>query len=180
MLKITTAPRELFDDSTEEFINIPSCELVLEHSLISVAKWESKWKKSFLNTTNLTNEELTDYVRCMTIGKEADDMTYKYLSPRTMQKIQAYIDDPMTATTFTDKKTYTHKKEVITAELVYYWMIETGIPFECEKWHLNRLLALIKVCNIKGTSGKKMSKRDIMKQNAELNAARRKALGSKG
>lgn len=180
MLKITTAPRELFNDLTEEFINIPSCELVLEHSLISVAKWESKWKKSFLNTKELTNEELSDYVRCMTIGKEPDDTIYKYLSPKTMQKIQAYIDDPMTATTFTDKKTYAHKKEVITAELIYYWMIEAGVPFECEKWHLNRLLALIKVCNIKGTSGKKMSKKDIFKQNAELNAARRKALGSKG
>ena len=180
MLKITTDQREFFNEATQEFITIPSAKLVLEHSLISVWKWESKWKKSFLNTKNLTNDELADYIRCMTIGEEADPMVYQYLSPKTLQRIQTYMDEPMTATTFSDRKQYTHKKEIITAELIYYWMIESGIPFECEKWHLNRLLALIRVCNIKGTSGKKMSKRDIMKQNAELNAARRKASGSKG
>ena len=179
MLKITTAQREYFNEATQEFIIVPSAKLVLEHSLISVWKWESKWKKSFLNTKDLTNEELADYVRCMTIGEEADPLVYRFLSGKTLQKIQDYLNEPMTATTFKEQK-QPHKKEIVTAELIYYWMIESGIPFECEKWHLNRLLALIRVCNIKGTSGKKMSKRDIMKQNAELNAARRKALGSKG
>lgn len=180
MLKITTVPREFFNDSTQEFLTVPSAELVLEHSLISIWKWESKWKKSFLNTAKLTDEELADYVRCMTIGKEAPLEVYKYLSPKTLRQIQQYMDEPMTATTFKDNKGRSPKREIITAELIYYWMIEAGIPFECEKWHLNRLLALICVCNIKGSSGKKMSKRDIMKQNAELNAARRKAMGSKG
>lgn len=179
MLKITTAQREYFNEGTQEFIVVPSAKLVLEHSLISVWKWESKWKKSFLNTKDLSNEELADYVRCMTIGEEADPLVYQFLSAKTLQKIQDYLNEPMTATTFKEQKR-PRKNEIVTAELIYYWMIESGIPFECEKWHLNRLLALIRVCNIKGTSGKKMSKRDIMKQNTELNAARRKALGSKG
>lgn len=179
MLKITTAQREYFNEETQEFIIVPSAKLVLEHSLISVWKWESKWKKSFLNTKKLTNDELSDYVRCMTIGEEADPLVYRFLSAKTLQKIQDYLNEPMTATTFKEQKR-PHKNEIVTAELIYYWMIESGIPFECEKWHLNRLLALIRVCNIKGASGKKMSNHDIMKQNAELNAARRKALGSKG
>lgn len=180
MLKVTTAQREYFNEATQEFIDIPSVELTLEHSLISVSKWESKWKKSFLNTDKLSDDEMADYVRCMTVGKEAEWNVYRYLSPKAIRQIQQYMDDAMTATTFSDRKQYKHKKEIVTAELIYYWMIEAGIPFECEKWHLNRLLALIRVCNIKGTAGKKMSKRDIMKQNAELNAARRKASGSKG
>ena len=180
MLRITTTSRELFNDATQEFILIPSAKLVLEHSLISVWKWESKWKKSFLNSPNLSGEEMIDYVRCMTIGEEANELVYRYLSSENLKKIQEYINEPMTATTFSNKESHTHKKEIITAELIYYWMIEAGIPFECEKWHLNKLLTLIRVCNVKGSSGKKMSRRDIFKQNSELNAARRRALGSKG
>ena len=180
MLKIYTPKTELFNEQTCEFVYIPSTELVLEHSLISLTKWESKWKKSFLNVKELTNEELIDYIRCMTVGKEADELVYKNLGNANLRKIQKYIDDPMTATTIKDAKNHVHRNEIITSEIIYYWMIEHGIPFECEKWHLNRLLTLIRVCNVKGSSGKKMSKSEIFKQNAELNAARRKSMHSKG
>lgn len=181
MLDIYVPKRELFNNDTQEFIEIPGAKFTIEHSLISLSKWESKWKKSFINTKNLTDVEFADYVRCMTVGKECTFDVYSNLGSKNEQRIRDYIDDSMTATTFRSSQTQTrHRNEIITAELIYYWMIEAGIPFECEKWHLNRLLALIRVCNIKNSSGKKMSKKDIMKENAALNAARRKASGSKG
>lgn len=181
MLDVYVPKRELFNDATQEFIEIPGAKFTIEHSLISVQKWESKWKKSFISNKELTPEEFADYVRCMTIGKELPSEIYQNLGSKNILKIQKYIDDPMTATTFRSaQQILRHKNEIITAELIYYWMIEAGVPFECEKWHLNRLLALIRVCNVKGSSGKKMSKREVMRENAALNAARRKATGSKG
>lgn len=181
MLEIYVPKKELFNNETQEFIEIQGAKFTIEHSLISLQKWESKWKKSFINTKQLSDEEFADYVRCMTIGKELPLETYKNLGAMNISKIENYINDTMTATTFRSAQSMTsHKNEIITAELIYYWMIEAGIPFECEKWHLNRLLALIRVCNVKSSSGKKMSKREVMRENAALNAARRKASGSKG
>jgi len=181
MLDVYVPKRELFNNDTQEFIEIQGTKFTIEHSLISLQKWESKWKTSFINKKDLSSEEFADYVRCMTVGKELPMEIYQNLGSANVAKIKKYIDDPMTATTFRSaQQSMRHKNEIITAELIYYWMIEAGVPFECEKWHLNRLLALIRVCNVKGSSGKKMSKREIMRENAALNAARRKASGSKG
>ena len=178
MLPIVVKGRELFDERTETFIETKDTTLHLEHSLMSLAKWESKWHKPFLDEkTEKTNEEMKDYIRCMTITQNVDPMVYESLTQKNIKEIRDYIDDPMTATWFNDKKTTQGRKKPVTAELIYYWMITLEIPFECEKWHLNRLLTLIRVCNIEGSPKTKMSKTDIMKQNAMLNAQRKKARG---
>ena len=178
MLQIVVKGRELFDERTETFIETKDTTLHLEHSLMSLAKWESKWHKPFLDEkTEKTNEEMKDYIRCMTITQNVDPMVYESLTQKNIKEIRDYIDDPMTATWFNDKKTTQGRKKTVTAELIYYWMITLEIPFECEKWHLNRLLTLIRVCNIEGSPKTKMSKTDIMKQNAMLNAQRKKARG---
>lgn len=181
MLTIVVPEAELFDHSTQEFVTIKAQTLSLEHSLVSIQKWESRWKKSFLGTLKeRTYEEMIDYIRCMTITKNVDPLIYKNLPESAFEKINSYINDEMTATTFNDRGR-PGGREIITAELIYYWMVNFGIPFECKKWHLNQLLALIKVCAIKAdTSNKKMSKAEIMKQNQEINALRRKRLNSKG
>lgn len=178
MLKIVVNGREFFDERTETFVETKDTTLQLEHSLMSLAKWESKWHKPFLDEkTEKTNEEMKDYIRCMTITQNVDPMVYEALTQKNVKEIRDYIDDPMTATWFNDKKTTQGRKKQVTAELIYYWMITLEIPFECEKWHLNRLLTLIRVCNIEGSPKTKMSKTDIMKQNAMLNAQRKKARG---
>lgn len=184
MLKIEIKSTEIFNDKTQEFLVIPGAKLTLEHSLISIYKWESKWKKSFLRTleTGLTVTEFADYVRCMTVGQEAPSSTYANVGALNAKKIKDYMEDSMTATTFTNRDPNRFRKnEIITAELIYYWMIEAGIPFECDRWHFNRLMALIHVCGIKGSGGgKKMPKKEVLKEYSALNAARRRATGSRG
>lgn len=179
MLNITIPSTDLFDNRTQEFITIPERKLQLEHSLVSLSKWESKWNKPFLSKTNKTVEETLDYIRCMTITQNVDPIVYKGLTTKLINEINNYINAPMTATTFSGKDADT-SREVVTSELIYYWMISLNIPMECQRWHLNRLLTLIRVCNVKNTPPKKMSKREIMSRNAALNAARRKQLNSKG
>lgn len=179
MLTIEIPATEMFDDKTQEFIQLRPITLQLEHSLVSISKWESKWKKPFLGKENKTIEETLDYIKCMTITQNVPDITYKRLTSKNINDINKYIDEPMTATTFNDN-THSTNKEIVTAELIYYWMIALNIPMKCEKWHINRLLTLIRVCNIKSSPPKKMSKREIMNRNAALNAARRKKLNSKG
>lgn len=179
MLTITVPARELFDDRTNEFIYTKAHTLQLEHSLVSISKWESKWHKPFLTKETKTEEEMRDYIRCMTITQNVDPSVYLGLSRNNLVQIKQYIDDTMTATTFNDKnKKQNH--QVITSELIYYWMVSLNIPFECQKWHLNRLLTLIHICDIKNTPAKKMSRRDVMSRNASLNAARRAKLGTRG
>lgn len=181
MLTIVVPESELFDSSTNEFIQIKEQTLQLEHSLVSIQKWESRWKKSFLNTLNERSiEETIDYIRCMTITKNVNPLIYRNMNHKVINQVNEYINDPMTATTFNDRDK-SSGREVITAELIYYWMVNFGIPFECKKWHLNQLLTLIKVCALKAeSSNKKMSKSEIMKQNRDINALRRKRLNSKG
>lgn len=179
MLTLTVPASEYYDWQNNEFIYIKEQTLKLEHSLVSVSKWESKWHKSFLSTENKTPAEMTDYFRCMTVNENVDPNVYTRLTAENQQAIGDYINATMTATTFSDKPG-PKSREIITAELIYYWMISLGIPFECQKWHLNRLLTLIKVCSIKNTPAKKMSKGEIMRQNSRLNASRRKALGTRG
>lgn len=179
MLEIEIPARELFNDETSEFIYVNACTLRLEHSLVSLSKWESKWCKPFLTKESKTHEELIDYIKCMTLTQNVDPNVYNILGTANMNKINKYIENPMTATTFGPDKSKPNR-EVVTSELIYYWMIALNIPFECQKWHLNRLLTLIKVCSIKNQPPKKMSKNEILSRNAALNAARRKQLGTSG
>lgn len=180
MLQITIPSVEQWDERTEEFVYTKEITLQLEHSLVSLSKWESKWCKAFLSKKEKTNEEVIDYVKCMTLTKNVDSTVYQNLTSENIEMIRQYIDAPMTATTFFEDKSGSGNNEIVTSELVYYWMIAANIPFECQKWHLNRLLTLIRVCNIKNSPPKKRSKREIMSRNAALNAARRKQLNSKG
>jgi len=181
MLQLIIKGREYYDYSKQEFFNIQDQTLTLEHSLLSISKWESKWKKPFFKKEQKTQEESEDYVKCMTITKNVDPKVYSCLDQEDYNKISAYIEDPMTATWFAEKPgSKKGSSQTITAELIYFWMVSYNIPFECEKWHLNRLLTLIKVCEIKNTPSKKMSKRDIYSRNKTLNAARRKQYGTNG
>lgn len=179
MLSIVVPEREYYDEDKNEFIHSKETTLQLEHSLVSLSKWESKWNKPFLSSKDKTDEEILDYIRCMTITQNVDPSVYLRLSKKNVEQIVNYINLPMTATTFSDRENG-KKGEIITAEIVYYWMISLNVPFECQKWHLNRLLTLIKVCSIKNTPPKKMSKNEILNRNRALNASRRRALGSKG
>lgn len=179
MLTIVIPDVELFDEEKQEFLSIKGQTLALEHSLVSVSKWESKWKKPFLGKGEKSYEELIDYIRCMTITQNVNPIVYSGITKENVNEIMRYIDDKMTATTFSDQN-QKHSREIITAEIIYYWMIELGIPFECQKWHLNRLLTLINVCSIKKSPPKKMSRRDAMAQQSKLNAARRAKYKSRG
>lgn len=181
MIQITIPSRELWDESTNEFVITKEQILQLEHSLISISKWESKWQKAFLTKQEKTHEETIDYIKCMTLNQNVDPNVYNYLTNDNIRQINAYIDSPMTATYFSEEKGGRGGHgEQITSELIYYWMIALQIPFECQKWHLNRLLTLVRVCNIKNQPPKKRSRREIMSRNAALNAARRKQLNTKG
>lgn len=181
MLNIIIPAQELFNEKTNEFYKSKEYSLTLEHSLVSISKWESKWHKPFLSKEQKTAEEVKDYIRCMTLTQNVEPSAYNLLTVENINEIEKYIDDPMTATWFNDYSNNKPKsREVITAEIIYYWMISFNIPVEFQKWHLNRLLTLIRVCNIKNSTDKKMSKADTLKQNRTLNLARRKALGTRG
>ena len=180
MLTITIPATEMFDDEKQEFIPFKEQTLQLEHSLVSLSKWESKWCKPFLKQEEKTLEETLDYIKCMTITQNVDPQAYSRLTNANIKQILDYIDAPMTATTFREDNSKGRGKETITSELIYYWMISLNIPMECQKWHLNRLLTLVRVCNVKNTPPKKRSKRDIANQYAALNAARKKQLGTNG
>ena len=181
MLQITIPARDdLWDEANGKFVTSKEQKLVLEHSLVSLSKWESKWCKPFLSRQEKTTEETIDYIRCMTLTQNVDPKVYNFLTDENIRDVNAYIEAPMTATWFSNSNTGKQNQEQITAELVYYWMIALNIPFECQKWHLNRLLTLIRVCEVKNSPPKKMSKREILSRNAALNAARRKQLNSKG
>lgn len=179
MLKLIIPSSELWDDEKEEFIISKEQHIQLEHSLVSLAKWESKWNKPFLSKEIKTYEESIDYIKCMTITQNIPDTTYNLLTKNHIKEVNNYIDAPMTATVF-NNNTNKSNNEIITAEVIYYWMITLNIPFECQKWHLNRLLTLINVCNLKNQPVKKMSKSAIMARNKALNEQRRKNLNTRG
>lgn len=182
MKKIVIPGQELWDPVKREFLPSGKDTVIqIEHSLISLSKWEAKWCKPFLSS-NKTNEELIDYIRCMTLTQNVDPEIYRKIPRSVINEIVEYIEAPMTATTFSKKEGEGGgaKNQIVTNELIYYWMVALQIPFECEKWHLNRLLTLIRICNIKNQPPKKMGKNEIMSRNRALNAARRNRLGSKG
>lgn len=182
MLQIIVPPIENWDERKQEFVTIGSYQtLTLEHSLVSISKWESKWCKAFLRENNKTEEELLDYIKCMTITQNVNPEVYDRLTPDNIEQVNSYINSPMTATTFSaEGKSGGRSNEVVTSELIYYWMVALNIPFKCEKWHINRLITLIKVCNIKNAPPKKRSKRELTSRNAALNEARRKKYNTKG
>lgn len=169
---------DLWDERNQQFLSIKETTIQLEHSLLSISKWESKWNKSFINTKDKTEDELIDYIKCMTITKNVDPNIYVCLTAENIQEIVNYINAPMTATTIRDTGKSNH--EIVTSELIYYWMISLNIPVKFEKWHLNRLITLIRVCSIKNQPAKKMSRGEIMQRNAALNAARKKHWNTKG
>lgn len=180
MLTIIIPQAELWDERNECFIYTKERKLQLEHSLVSIAKWESKWGKPFITKADKTTEEIVDYVRCMTITQNVPDECYNYLTNKNIQEVNDYIALPMTATWFRERKNVSPNREQVTAELIYYWMISFNIPMECQKWHLNRLLTLIRVFNEKNQPKKKMSQKDLLRQHAAINAANRKRFNSKG
>lgn len=179
MLKIIVSGTEMFDDRAQEFTTEGDVVLELEHSLVSLSKWESEFGKAFLGREAKTPEEVVAYVRCMCVGDNFPPEVFHRLSRANFEEINAYIDARMTATWFSDSPE-PKTREVITAELIYYWMTAFQIPFECERWHLNRLFTLIRVCNIKQQPPKKMSSTEISQRNAALNAERRQRLNSTG
>lgn len=180
MLELTIPEHELFNEATNEFIPIPAQTIKLEHSLVSISKWESKWKKPFLDQKKKTREETIDYIRCMTITQNVSPLVYAGLSSKNIEEVAKYIEEPQTATWFNDANHVKGQKEVTTSELIYYWMVAFNIPMECQKWHLSRLLTLVKICNIKNQKPKKMGHKAIMSDNRALNAARRARLNTKG
>lgn len=179
-IKVTVVP-ELWDEEKSEFIPPKYQTLRLEHSLVSISKWESKRCRAFFSKNDMTDEEIIDYIKCMTLTQNVDPEVYNCISPSNVEEIRKYIEAPMTATYFskTEEK-HGINQDTITSELIYYWMIALNIPVEFEKWHINRLITLIQVCNIKNQPKKKMSKRELASRNRALNAARRQKLNSKG
>ena len=187
MLEIVVPAGETYDEARDLFITLDKpIVLQLEHSLISISKWEEKWAIPYFLDTPKTDEQTIDYLRCMTINKNVNPDVYTYLTSDNVKQINDYISSKHTATWFTadEKKQFVKKGgrrgEIITAEIIYYWMIALQIPFECEKWHINKLITLIRVCQEKNEPAKKMSRADVLKRNASLNAARRKAMKTRG
>ena len=178
MLRIIVPGSEYYDEEKNEFIYRKDQELQMEHSLISISKWEAKWKIAYNKDRKKSPEEILDYFRCMTINRVDPDV-YERLTEQNINDIISYMNDPMTACYF-DNDNSSKSKDVMTSEMIYYYMIVLGIPFECEKWHFNKLLALIEVCSIKNKPEKTMSRADLLRKNARLNAARKKAHHTKG
>lgn len=180
MLRITIAATEQWDEREERFVYTKEQTLQLEHSLVSISKWESKWHKPFLHTS-LTYEELIDYIRCMTLTQNVSPETYQCITHSQIDEIEKYMNEPMTATTFGGDTGGKGSREIVTAEIIYYWMTALQIPFDpCQKWHISRLLTLIRVCSIKNSPQKKIGRKETASQYAAMNAARKKKLNTKG
>jgi hypothetical protein len=179
MLRLIVAMTEDFNEEASEFVSSQTVVLELEHSLVSLSKWESKWELPFLGSQEKSNEHVLDYVRMMFSGDVFPEHLIAKLTENNFADINTYINARMSATWFSDEKT-TSSREIITAELIYYWMIALGIPFECQDWHLNRLLTLIKVCNVKNAPKKKLTSREIGERQRSLNEQRRKEMNTKG
>lgn len=180
MLRIIIKGDETYDEEQNLFESFDDTVIEMEHSLLSVSKWESKHQKPFLSSTDKTTEEIMDYLKAMVVTPNVDfDVLYK-CSQENIDDIQRYIDSSQSATTFGMMPERRSPGETITSELIYYWMVTFNIPFECENWHLNRLFALIRICNIKNSKPRRMSRNELAQRNRELNDRRRAELGTSG
>lgn len=180
MLKLIVPGNEYFNEKSEEFEMHGDIELLLEHSLVSLSKWESKVKKPFLSSASKTTEEILAYIETMILPPFPPGEILYRLSQKDIDAVQEYIESSESATTFGLMPEVKGKGETITAELIYYWMVSFQIPFECQYWHLNRLFALIRICNIKNSSPTKMSKAEMARKYAELNEKRKAQYGTRG
>lgn len=176
---------ELFNNDTLEFTYVKGMTIVLEHSLVSISKWESSWEKPFISNDPMTSEEVLDYVKCMTITQNVPDVLYTALTGKQFDEIEEYINKPMTATTFykeegSPERGRAKRTRVITNEVIYHNMIQYGIPMECQKWHLNRLLTLMEVARIAREPAKKLSRGEIAERNRRMNRMRREQMKTKG
>ena len=180
MLRLVVVGTEFFDEETETFESVGDFELELEHSLVSLSKWESKYQKPFLTNESKTSREIFSYIDAMILTPIYPDDLFSRLSQTNLNEINAYIESKESATTFGSMPERRGRGETITSELIYYWMVAFNIPFECERWHLNRLFALIRICNIKNSKPKKMSRNEIAQRNRELNARRKAEFNTRG
>lgn len=180
MLTIVVPGMEMFDETKQEFVTVDDIRLELEHSLVSLSKWESIYEKPFLGKNEKSTEEILEYIKLMTLTSNIAPEVFEKLSQNNISEINTYIEAKMTATWFNDAPGAPPSRDVITSELIYYWMITFQIPFECQYWHLNRLFTLIRVCNVKQSKPKKMSRTEIAARNRELNAQRKAQLGTRG
>lgn len=181
MIRISTPSGEYYDDARQEFVTVVGQTVLLEHSLRSLAKWEARWKKPFLSKQEKSRAETIDYVRCMAVTPGVDPSIFETLTSENLAQISQYINNPMTATTFSDRNQNKRpSREIVTAELIYYWMVALQIPFECQDWHLNRLLTLIHVCEIKNQPKKKVNQKQAASERTRLNRARKAQLGTTG
>lgn len=183
MLTIDIPEQDIFDESTSTFYKVKAQKLHFEHSLAAIAKWEAKWHTPFMDNKEKNMVQLVDYIRCMCVDTDVDPIVFKGLSRKHMVMVEEYIKDPMTASWIDDSKKKPKPKthaEVMTSELMYFYMSQAQIPYECQNWPLPRLVMLLRIAGEKMSTNNKMSKRDIMNQQASLNAIRRAKTGSKG
>jgi hypothetical protein len=180
MLTLTVVTTEGFDEATNEFVDAESYNIELEHSLASLSKWESFFEKPFLIDKEKTQEEILWYIKAMCLSPDVPDWVFEKLSPKNFDEINKYINAKMTATWFKEEPNKPRSKEVITAEIIYHWMVALTIPFECQYWHLNRLITLVRVCNQKNEPAKKANQTDMAARRREMNEQRKRELGTRG
>lgn len=181
--QITIPGVDLFDEEKKKFLTTKECTIEIEHSLVSLSKWEQKWKTPFLGNKNVTTEQTIDYIRCMCLSPDVPLEIFSAIAyaPDVLKLVNDYIFDTMTATWFSERGNNNSSSEAVTSEVIYYWLVALTIPFETQLWHLNRLLTLIKVTNIKNDPKKKlMPLAEQQRQQRDLNAERRANRGSKG
>lgn len=179
-LTITIPAQEKYDEINNLFIQSEETTIRLEHSLVSISKWESKWQEPYLHKETFTREQELDYIKCMTISQNVKDEVYENLTLKNYNDIKDYISNKMSATWFSEDKSSKPNREIVTSELIYFWMTNYGIYKECEKWHFNRLMNLIRICSIKNSPSKKMSRSEILNRNRALNAQRKAAMHTRG